>query len=387
MRIALRTSGGRGEYELAGHQASTPASALLDKELDFQISPELVLSGHQKARHVQGKPRIRLDDRNVDKHAALLLAAALILPKPKRELRATSTGADFVRDNQYAVAGIDVDVVDDAAEAACLRPTRLWLENASGLVRAVDVAERMALVQGMWDAARAQTSNVADLVRAHEEAVVGGDHRSIARASADLQSAMAVDGDAIEEVAIALGAEPEIDVSGLGVETGAAPIDGEDDKTDPAEAARRTVAKWHKGVQRTAAARRFSEDVRAAYRDCCAVSGLRLPKLPSTSSPGVEGAHILPWARYELNTIKNGICLDKLCHWAFDSGVLRIDHESGQYLVSIPDQVTVDAGPFNMDLAYFQQYVGPIPSGRLPPNSAQRPSPTYLERLNIEMYG
>jgi hypothetical protein len=156
----LRPSGGHGEYELAGHQADTHASALFDKELESQISPELLLPGRQAAHHVQGKPRIRRDG-STSLHAYRLLAGALVLPKPKRELRATTTDDDFVRDNQYAVTGIDVDLVDHAAASARLRPTMLWLQNASGLVRAVDVAERMALVQEIWDTARTQTSPLA----------------------------------------------------------------------------------------------------------------------------------------------------------------------------------------------------------------------------------
>jgi hypothetical protein len=383
VRIALRPSGGRGEYELAGHQAGTHASALFDKELEFQISPELLLPGRQAAHHVQGKPRIRRDG-SASLHAYRLLAGALVLPKPKRELRATTTDDNFVRDNQYAVTGIDVDLVDDAAASARLRPTMLWLQNASGLVRAVDVAERMALVQEIWDAARTQTSLLADLVRAHETAVLSRDHRSIEKASADVRAAIPIDGDVLAAIATTLGTE--VQHPGVGPEMEEVPV-GEEDETDPAEAARRAVAKWRKSVQRSTAARAFSERVRAAYRDRCAVSGARLPKLPSTLSPGVDGAHILPWARYELNTLKNGICLDKLCHWAFDAGVLRIDYKGGEYLVSVPNRVGTEAGPYNMDTSYFEQFVGAIPSERLPADSSQRPSPQYLAQLNAEMYG
>ena len=103
----------------------------------------------------------------------------------------------------------------------------------------------------------------------------------------------------------------------------------------------------------------------------------------------VYGAHILPWARYELNSLKNGICLSKLCHWAFDSGVLRIDYDepTSTYVASVPERVSVEAGPGGMDLAYFAELSGPIPEDRLPPDTGLRPSPNYLSRLNEEMYG
>lgn len=383
MRIALRTSGGRGEYELAGHQAAIRASDLLDKELEFQISPDVVLLGHQAAHHVQGKPRIRLEDQSNSRHAYLLLAAVLMLPKPKRELKATSTSSDFVRDNQYAVAGIDVDVVNRTGTSVLLRPTTLWLENASNLAQAVGVAERMALVQTIWAEARETVSDIAGLVQAHESAVLRGDHTGIIRAAGHLRRAMADDRDAIETVAQALGAE--IEMTAVTTAT-AIPSDGEEDETDPAEAARRVAAQWHNGVRRSSAGRAFSERVRIAYRDRCAVSGARLPRLPSTGSPGVEGAHILPWSRYDLNSLRNGICLDKLCHWAFDAGVMRIDYQDDAYVVSIPNQVNIDAGPNGMDLSYFESFVGPIPVDRFPPNPAHHPSPAYLREFNALMY-
>jgi hypothetical protein len=386
VRIALRTSGGRGEYELAGHQASIAGASLLDKQLDFQLSPELVIAGHQTARHRQGKPRIRLDEPSA-LHAYRFLTGALLLPKPKREKAATSTVADFVHDNMYSITGIDVDVVDAGASSVLLRPTTLWLENAAGLVRGIDVTERMALVQAIWDVARSQNSPLAEQVRAHEAAVLGGDHKEIEKAGSELRIMLPGDGDPIEPLARELGADVGVEAVALGSIAHEFSEEGEQDETDPAEAARRAVAKWRKSVQRSAQARRFSDRVRLAYGDRCAVSGAHLPKLSSTASPGVEGAHILPWARYELNTLKNGICLNKLCHWAFDAGVIRIDYDAGDYVVSIPEQVSAAAVLSNMDLGYFEQFVGPIPRERLPADSSHHPSSNYLAQLNTEMYG
>jgi hypothetical protein len=386
VRIVLRTSGGRGEYELAGHQAAVSGVSLLDKDLDFELTPELVVPGHQTAYRVQGKPRIRLDDTSSQLHAYRFLAGALLLPKPKRELKTTLTTLDFVRDNGYAVAGIDVDVAETQASSARLRPTTLWLENAAGLILAVDVPDRMALVQEIWDVSRNQTTQISGLVRIHEASVSSGDHKAIENASAKLREAIG-DGDVIERIAKAAGAQINAPPLVTGAKAQDIPVEGEQDETDPADARRRAVAKWRKSVQRTAEARKFSEAVRMVYDERCAVSGSRLPKLSSTLSPGVEGAHILPWARYELNTVKNGICLSKLCHWAFDAGVIRIDYDEGAYMVSIPEEVSTGAVPANMDLTYFEKFVGPISDERLPADSAHLPSPDYLARLNEEMYG
>lgn len=41
MRIALRTSGGRGEYELAGRQGPVGVANLFDLDLRFELTPEI----------------------------------------------------------------------------------------------------------------------------------------------------------------------------------------------------------------------------------------------------------------------------------------------------------------------------------------------------------
>jgi hypothetical protein len=43
MRIALRPSGGRGDYELAGSDNGVPASELFEKQFYYQITPSLTM--------------------------------------------------------------------------------------------------------------------------------------------------------------------------------------------------------------------------------------------------------------------------------------------------------------------------------------------------------
>jgi hypothetical protein len=62
MRIALRTGGGRGVYELAGSQGTCRASDLFQKELYYELTPDLVIPGRARADRRQGKPRIKLDE-------------------------------------------------------------------------------------------------------------------------------------------------------------------------------------------------------------------------------------------------------------------------------------------------------------------------------------
>jgi hypothetical protein len=92
MRIALRTSGGRGEYEVAGSHESIHVHDVFDRQIVLELLPGVRFSTNNFVRHTQGKPRIRLLDQYSDSHAYLILAAILLLPKPKRENAATPGG-------------------------------------------------------------------------------------------------------------------------------------------------------------------------------------------------------------------------------------------------------------------------------------------------------
>jgi putative restriction endonuclease len=385
MRIALRTSGGRGEYELAGRQGEIGVDDLLDRDLLFELTPEITIDGHSAARRVQGKPRIRLEDSKAHSHAYAFLAGSLLLPQPKRALKATTTDPDFVRRGQYAVTDIDLDVATVGPNAVDLRPTTLWISNAAGLTKAVEVAQRMALVQALWEKARTSDGEVASFVRDHEAAVISGDHRRIAEAADAIRKSLDNEGDLLDELTAMLGLEGS--ETGVSSSTNAVPDAGLDEEIDPKDAARRAVAQWRKSVIRSAQGRAFSQNVRAAYGDRCAFSGDVLPKLPHTASAGVDGAHILPWARYELNTVRNGLCLNKLCHWAFDAGVLRLDFDAGEYVISVPDRVKEEGVPVGMTLDFFESLQGAISPDRLPEDPAERPAPNYLQQLNSKIFG
>jgi predicted restriction endonuclease len=124
--------------------------------------------------------------------------------------------------------------------------------------------------------------------------------------------------------------------------------------------------------------------VSAKYDYQCAFSGQRLPKLEVTESPGVDSAHILPWSTHEINSVRNGLCLSKQCHWAFDQGILRLtfDEPSRTYLLDIPDKIRRAAQKTKFDLEYFDALSGPIAEARLPKNHAHWPSPAYIDELN-----
>src|SRR5688572_19860493 len=87
MRIALRPSGGRGDYELAGSFNQLHASDLLERRFFFQITPAITIDGRARAHRLSGKPRIRPEE---GRHPYVVIAATLLLPPPRRELLKTA---------------------------------------------------------------------------------------------------------------------------------------------------------------------------------------------------------------------------------------------------------------------------------------------------------
>jgi hypothetical protein len=336
---------------------------------------------------MQGKPRIRLEP-GPGMHAYRVLAAVLLLPQPIRELRKTLDDPDFVRDRGFSVSDIDVDIVGVDSQRVILRPTCLWLTSAAGFVRPVDFAERMSSVQTMWDAAAQKDSPLATAIREHERSVTArpSDHSAMLAAAKNVRKILGGDEDLLPLVAVSLGAALEEPT--VAPPEAAVPAEGLDDPTPPAEASKREIAKWRLQAVRGSSGRKFSKDVRSAYKDCCAISGLALPRIPGSLNSALDAAHILPWARYDLNDVSNGLCLNKLCHWAFDNAVIRVDFESGSgmYIVSVPDAVKACAIDAGFAISHFQAFEGPISRERLPASRAHWPSPVYLAELNRQLF-
>jgi putative restriction endonuclease len=69
----------------------------------------------------------------------------------------------------------------------------------------------------------------------------------------------------------------------------------------------------------------FRRQVRQAYDNRCAVSGLRL--INGGGRPEVEAAHIQPVASMGPDSVRNGIALSGTVHWLFDRGLISIDDD------------------------------------------------------------
>ncbi len=380
MRIALRPSGGRGDYELAGTYNAIHASDLFERRQLFQISPSLSIDGKAAAHRLAGKPRIRPDG---GRHAYVFIAALLLLPKPRRELSATPDTLPQIKASEYTIGGIDVDVLSQSPATVTFAPTAIWVRSRGGFLK-IDFAERMAMVTALWGVANETSMPIAALVKAHWKSAESGDHDQIVRSAASIQKHFGVDGDVLPLLLREAGLTEAFDAAITGLPKLPQEFESEDEETLPEESRRLRVRKWRKQADRGPGAREFSLRVREAYDFRCFFSGERFPKLSVLDSAGVDGAHILPWSVHQLNAVSNGLCLCKQCHWGFDNGLLHLDFDrtANAYLLSIPKDVEAAALGEKFDLKHFQAKTGKIDSSRLPKNPALWPSPKYLEELN-----
>ena len=79
----------------------------------------------------------------------------------------------------------------------------------------------------------------------------------------------------------------------------------------------------------------FRRAIVTAYDHRCAVSGIRI--LTADNHTAIDAAHIIPWSVSHNDSPKNGIALSKLCHWAFEQGLLTI---SPDYKVRLSSELS-----------------------------------------------
>jgi putative restriction endonuclease len=75
-------------------------------------------------------------------------------------------------------------------------------------------------------------------------------------------------------------------------------------------------------VSRPFRERSFMHNVRAAYSNRCAMTGLRL--INGGGRPEVQAAHIQPVASNGPDSVRNGLALSGTVHWMFDRGLISI---------------------------------------------------------------
>ena len=75
-------------------------------------------------------------------------------------------------------------------------------------------------------------------------------------------------------------------------------------------------------VSRPFRERSFMHNVRAAYSNRCAITGLKL--INGGGRPEVQAAHIQPVASQGPDSVRNGLALSGTVHWMFDRGLISV---------------------------------------------------------------
>ncbi|GAA4416284.1 hypothetical protein GCM10023187_47580 [Nibrella viscosa] len=330
MRIALRTSGGRGEYELAGTHAGITTADLFDKQLVVELTPGVKLYTNNFLRNTQGKRRIRLIDERTDKHIYRLLAAALLLPKPKRQLSETGFGHLQLIDDKFSITDIEFDVAQVLNNEVVIRPTYVRLSNTDSS-KILDVAQRMKYILNLWAKAEEDVNNEIPtvLLNAHQRAYYTAKPIDIFETASLIRRIIDSDEDPLRQLLRIYGLN-DISTSDMAISSNII-IEFPDNNDKPIiQSTNEIIRKWRYIAYRGMGGERFRQNVNQAYNYKCLFTGYHLPKLPLTDSTGVDAAHILPWASHGINEVQNGICLNKLCHWAFDAGLLKLDFDVEQ---------------------------------------------------------
>jgi hypothetical protein len=387
MRIALRTSGGRGEYELAGSHGSIGVSDVVDRELVVQLTPGAApIATGNYVRRINGKTRIRLANQRLQEHVYLVLANALLLPKPKRELGNTSGGRLQLVENRYSIVSIQFDVIDLTQGRLHIAPTQLILSNADESLGRIDVVERTRILMDLWSGSDALPSPLRDYIQQHRSAFMRGLPVPLRDSVKKIHNALGRDDDYLSALIHESGASTEASYwMGL-YQTDVESALADEDFRSLQEAAQNRIRAWRYQAQRGASGKRFSNEVRTAYNSTCFFTGYYLPPSDEIPTAGVDSAHILPWADYDLNRVSNGLCLSKLCHWAFDAGILKLifDDALSKYVLQISEKAKAAERRGLITLAPFQGHLGVIPASRLPQNTNEWPSPQFLRRYNRE---
>ena len=81
----------------------------------------------------------------------------------------------------------------------------------------------------------------------------------------------------------------------------------------------------------------FRRIVVKAYDHRCAFCGVRI--ITPEQHTAVDAAHIVPWSKSRNDDIRNGMALCKLCHWAFDEGMMGV---ADNYVVITSHQISVN---------------------------------------------
>ena len=174
MKIARRSSGGRGEYELAGELGGVRPADVYDVELVVRIG-WLELSTNVVVRDQGGKPRLRrIDPASSFVQIPRQVAALLLMPASVREDVAMQSGFPILREDGYAMDEIDVLDLSSDGSRCTLDLGAITVKNQSESAT-VDPLIRMSRVRALWSNRHRFPESVGAALAGHRDAVLSGD--------------------------------------------------------------------------------------------------------------------------------------------------------------------------------------------------------------------
>lgn len=373
-------SGGRGEYELVGAADNGVTASELAGSTFVWDTPFGQKDTHVRLTNQGGKRRLRIQNAAAP-HIHRQGAALAMLPYPIRDEDRVSDAQPILLEERY-ILDIGVHLVSHVEGVSVVSPTTYTARSGPADDEAhrieLDAADRFARIQAIWSEMAELPEPVRLAVEAHRahlelDDVIGVGAENVVKAIISSLSQVNAPlyvpgGDPLPALEILAGIRDEVDL----------PTPPEAPADSP-EIRRRLESEYRQIKSRGASGRQFKLDVQAAYGYVCAFCGFRALDIPGLARSGVDAAHILPWGKFDLDVVTNGIQLCKLDHWAFDAHVLLLRHDDGEYGVELnPDFAALITDQATLDV--LQRAVGPIADDRLPA-IALRPNPDYIKTL------
>lgn len=386
VHIGFRTSGGRGEYEVVGSHSGYTAASLEGWSFYMRWPDGSVRdTGLWLDPGDSGKPRLR-SLLTPQIQIGRIISSMLLLPAPKRDLKATPSGWPVMVENKYSVTQVGFGP-DSEFTGVTDRVTFVpsWVEVANkSETEAIGVTARWERIHAVYDRLGDLSQRLQSGVASHRDYLASG--QTVDGSLTPIVKNICKDLVISTDSTYPLGADPLPFLELLtGIE---APDEGEPALPPPNELSEdepeinvRAAHQYRLAKIRGASGRKFSEQVRAAYNDTCAFCGATFGGIEGVRS-GIDAAHILAWSKHDLDVVSNGIALCKLHHWAFDAGIMLVRNEGDDYrtrFTTLADR---------LDPASLQR-VGAegerIPEEWLPADPAQRPSENYLTILYADL--
>jgi len=384
--ISKLPSGGRGEYEIAENLDDLSPTDLIDLPISFRIPEFGTRPAHVALRHVktQGKNRLRITSGG-NIHLVRQIAAAAMLPKPIRDESHLPGGQPTIMEGRFICRRAYITKVLMKGDGLEIDIGTLHLDNGSQ-VEDVDFNSRMKRIRRVHQDSGGLTSRIATSLDEHK-AAISGPEQIASPAERSVKAVMQAVAEVAEDynVEYTEGADVlETLEEILRLPKYEKPVSIEEIPPSEFKLRRREISKWQRwSAFRGADSAKFRRAVRDAYDSRCIVSGIRFPKNEYCRVPGVDSAHILPWAQYDLDKVCNGLCLSKHFHWAFDQGLIAIRYNGDipGYIVEVTDLANDAFSNEPAALAQLKAVEGRIPPDRLPKSQDDWPRPEYLEML------